>query len=52
MGAIEGKEAAEKEQSEEPLLTPPVTPAWAVHVFDGDGEDNLQCSGMEHDASR
>ncbi|CAE6523573.1 unnamed protein product [Rhizoctonia solani] len=35
---------------EEPLLTPPVTPAWAVHVFDVDAEDTLQFGRMGHDA--
>ncbi|GAB1520001.1 hypothetical protein RhiTH_003074 [Rhizoctonia solani] len=47
----EDLEAAKPDQCEESLLTPPVTPAWVVHVFDTDIEDSLEFGRMEHDAS-
>ncbi|KAH7343723.1 hypothetical protein B0J17DRAFT_713885 [Rhizoctonia solani] len=51
IGAMINHDATEGDPREEPLLTPPVTPAWAVHVFDAETEDNLQLSRMEYDAS-
>ncbi|CAE6397765.1 unnamed protein product [Rhizoctonia solani] len=51
MSTIDDQDVGEREQCEEPVLTPPVTPAWAVHVFDADAEDNLQLGRMEHNAS-
>ncbi|KAG8763037.1 hypothetical protein FRC11_006327 [Ceratobasidium sp. 423] len=49
-GVVKNQDIMEGDLHEEPLLTPPVTPAWAVHVFNVDAEDNLQFGGMEHDA--
>ncbi|KAJ1308722.1 hypothetical protein OPQ81_004413 [Rhizoctonia solani] len=48
---MRNQDAAEGDLGDEPLLTPPVTPAWVVHVFDVDTEDNLHFDGVEHDAS-
>ncbi|CAE6393213.1 unnamed protein product [Rhizoctonia solani] len=44
-------DATEGDLREELLLTPPITPAWAVHVFDVDSEDNLKFNRMGHSES-
>ncbi|CAE6428016.1 unnamed protein product [Rhizoctonia solani] len=51
IGVLDNQDATEGDLREEPLLTPPITPAWAVHVFDVDSEDNLKFSRMGHSES-
>ncbi|CAE6467416.1 unnamed protein product [Rhizoctonia solani] len=51
IGAMISHNTSEGDPREEPLLTPPVTPAWAIHVFDTETEDSSQLSRMECNSS-